>query len=377
MKIISITAFEVMVPTHPGAIESKGMNKPLHKLPVGTKDAWTVQFDELSKVLLKMELEDGIIGWGELYRAFNWDTIDSIAESILGKDINTFTLQDLPFHYCREYDGFECAIWDAYAKVHGLRVVDLLGGPVREKVKVGAWSGHRRMSDLGDLARKFEKQGYDCLKLKCDLEEDVVGWCQEIKKAAPSMSVILDPNERWETAGEARKRIHGLQEVGNMLCLEDPIPRWKLNEFSELRSFGAIPLALHISLPYIQHGQRINNAIDALQAKAVDGFNFNCGLADFQRLANVASAAGLPCWHGSEVDLGILEAAYVHSGAAAIACTWPSDIFGRMIRSHDLLKEPLQFNPPYVNLPQGLGLGIEPDEDAIRDHQINEKSYTL
>ena len=91
----------------------------------------------------------------------------------------------------------------------------------------------------------------------------------------------------------------------------------------------------------------------------------------------MASAAGLPCWHGSEVDLGILEAMYVHSGAAAKACTWPSDIFGRMIRSHDLLKEPLQFNPPYVNLPKGLGLGIKPDEDAIRDHQINEKSYTL
>jgi muconate cycloisomerase len=376
MKILSIQAFEVMVPTHPGAIESKGMHKPLHKLPVGTKDAWTVQFDELSKVLLKMELDEGTIGWGELYRAHTWDTIDSIAESLIGKDIRTFTLQDLPFHYCREYDGFECAIWDAYAKAHGLRVVDLLGGPVRKQVKVGAWSGHRRLSDVGDLAANFAAQGYDCLKLKCDLEDDVVGWCREIRKAAPDMSVILDPNERWETAGEARKRIHGLQEVGNMLCLEDPIPRWKLREFAQLREFGAIPIVLHISLPYIQHGQRINNAIDALQAGAVDGFNFNCGAADFQRLAHVASAAGLSCWHGSEVDLGILEAMYVHAGAASRACTLPSDVFGRMIRTHDLLKEPLQFNPPYVKLPDGPGLGIEPDEAAIKKHQINEKTYT-
>ena len=75
MKIISISAREVMVPTHPGAIESEGLNKPLHKLPVGTKEAWTVQFDELSKVLLKMELEDGTIGWGELYRAHNLSLI--------------------------------------------------------------------------------------------------------------------------------------------------------------------------------------------------------------------------------------------------------------------------------------------------------------
>ena len=377
MKINSITVHEVLVPAHPGAIESEGMNKPLHKLPVGTKDAWTVQFDELSKGLIKMELEDGIIGWGELYRDHNWKTVDSIAESIIGKDINSFTLQSLPFHFCREYDGFECAIWDAYAKAHELRVVDLLGGPVREQVKVGAWSGHRRLNDVGDLAGKYFEQGYDCIKLKCDLEDDVVGWCREIQRAAPYMSVILDPNERWESSGETRKRIYGLQEIGNMLCLEDPIPRWKLNEFSQLRSFGAVPIVLHVSLSNMQHGQRIDNAIDALQAEAVDGFNFNCGLADFQRLDHLASAAGLPCWHGSEIDLGILEAMYVHSAAAAKSCIWPSDIFGRMIRSHDLLQEPLKFNPPHVALPKGLGLGIEPDEDAIRQYQINEKSYKL
>lgn len=375
MKIRKITAHEVLVPTHPGAIESTGMNKPLHKAAVGASEAWTIQFDKLSKIMLKMELEDGIIGWGELYRDHDWRVVDRIAESLIGQDINTFTLQSLPFNFTREYDGFECAIYDAYAKAHGLRVVDLLGGPVKEKVKVGAWSGHRRMNDVGDVAKNYFEQGYDCLKLKCDLKDDVVGWCQEIKKAAPDMSVILDPNERWENAGETRKRIHGLQEVGNLLCLEDPIPRWKLNEFSKLRTFGAVPIALHISLPYIQHGQRIDNAIDAIQAGAVDGFNFNCGAANFQRLEHVASAVGLPCWHGSEVDLGILEAMYVHSAAAAKSCVWPSDIFGKMIRSHDLLKESLAFNPPFVQLPEGLGLGVELDMDAVRHYQVNEKTY--
>ncbi len=375
MKIIKITAHEVLVPTHPEAIESKGMNKPLHKAAVGAAAAWSIQFDELSKIMLKMELEDGIIGWGELYRAHDWRIVDSIAESLIGKDINTFTLQSLPFNFSREYDGFECAIYDAYAKTHGLRVVDLLGGAVKEKVKIGAWSGHRRIEDIGELAIKFAEQGFDCMKFKCDLDDDVVGWCQEIEKAAPGMNVILDPNERWENAGEARKRIDRLQEVGNLLCLEDPIPRWKLNDFSNLRTFGAIPITLHISMPYIQHGQRIDNAIDAILAEAVDGFNFNCGAANFQRLEHIASAVGLPCWHGSEVDFGILEAMYVHSAAAAKSCVWPSDIFGKMIRTDDLLKESLVFNPPYVQLPKGLGLGVELDMDAVKHFQVQEKTY--
>jgi muconate cycloisomerase len=48
-----------------------------------------------------------------------------------------------------------------------------------------------------------------------------------------------------------------------------------------------------------------------------------------------------------------------------------------MIRSHDLLKEPLKFKPPYVELPIGPGLGIEPDENAIQKYQINEKLYQI
>jgi len=77
------------------------------------------------------------------------------------------------------------------------------------------------------------------------------------------------------------------------------------------------------------------------------------------------------------MDLGILEAMYVHSAAAAKSCIWPSDIFGRLIRSHDLLKEPLKITPPFVELPEGLGLGIEPDEDAINQYQVNQKSYRV
>lgn len=375
MKIVNIHCFEIKVPARPGTVEGKDINKPLHKLPVGAKSGWTVQFDELPKLILKMELDSGIIGWGELYRDHNWKLVEDMIHTLLGLDINQICLQQLPFAFCREYDGFECAVWDAYAKAHNMRVVDLLGGPVRNKVRVGAWSSHRHLEEIGDLAKGFAEQGYDCIKFKADLEDDVVGWCAAIKEVAPNMEVILDPNERWLYPGEARKRAQALAEVGNVLCLEDPIPRWMLHEYALLRQTSAVPIALHVSLPYILHGQRIKDAIQALQAQAVDGFNFNGGLANFQRLDHIATAAGLPCWHGSEVDFGIMEAMYLHSSAAAESCIWPGDIFGRMIRSHDILKEPLKFEPPFAYLPEGLGLGVEPDEYIIRQLLIQEKSY--
>jgi len=377
MKIKHFTCYEVIVPTHEGVIESKGINKPLHKLPRGAKAGWSLQFDQLPKLILKMELSNGVVGWGELYRDHNWSIVEDIIQLLLGQDIRKLSLQKLPFTFCREYDGFECAIWDAYAKAHHLRVVDLLGGPVRDKVRVGAWSSHRHLEEIGDLAKGFMEQGFDCLKFKTDLEDDVVGWCQAIEESAPGMEVILDPNERWLYPGEVRKRAEALAEVGNVLCLEDPLPRWMLSEYARLRQFSAVPVALHVSLPYILHGQRIKDAIQALQTEAVDGFNFNCGLANFQRLDHIASAAGLPCWHGSEVDLGILEAMYAHSAAAAESCIWPSDIFGRLIRSHDLLKTSLKIEPPYVHLPKGAGLGVEVDEEAIAHFLVSKKEFTF
>ncbi len=377
MIIESITCYEVIVPAKAGMIASRGINKPLHKLPVGAKAAWSKQFDELPKLLIKMTLKNGLVGWGELYRDHNWNVVEDIINQLLGVNIEALTLQKLPMTFCREYDGFECAIWDAYAKSKGLRVVDLLGGPVRDKVKVGAWSSHRASDEIGDLAKSFSDLGYDCIKFKSDLDDDVMSWSQSIYAVNSDMKVIFDPNERWQHAYETKRRIDELSEIGNVLCLEDPIPRWQLEEYAALRAYGSIPIVLHVSLPYILHGQRIKDTIQAIQLKAVDGFNFNGGLANFQRLDHVASAAGMQCWHGSELDFGILEAMYVHSAAAAESCQWPSDIFGRLIREHDLLKTPLKMEPPFVHLPTGIGLGVEVDMDAVNNYLVTSKEYNL
>jgi muconate cycloisomerase len=189
------------------------------------------------------------------------------------------------------------------------------------------------------------------------------------------MQVILDPNERWDTPAETRRRLAELYPIGNVLCLEDPIPRWMLQEYATLKAASPIAIVLHVSLPYIHYGQRVYDAIRALQLHAVDGFNFNGGLVGFQQLDRIAAAAGLPCWHGSEIDLGILEAMYLHQCAAAPSCTWPSDIFGRLIREHDLLSAPLDLKPPLTTVPSGPGLGVELDRDAVRHYQTDVREY--
>lgn len=365
-RIRSFRFTEVVVPARPGAVETPGYNKPLHKIPLGGTPAWSMAFDRLPKLIIEMELADGTTGLGECYRAHDRRIVDEIAERLLGCDLREIPLQALPVAPCREYDGFECALWDAFARHHGIRIVDLLGGPARETVTVNAWTGQRReLGEIAELAARYHAQGFDCLKFKCDLEDDVEAWARAVAEAAPGMRTIFDPNERWNHPHEASLRMAALAEVGNVLCLEDPLPRWMFQEFARLRGTRPVAVAMHVSLPYIVLGNQRTDAVQALIHGAVDGFNFNGSIRGVRQLAALADLAGLPFWHGSEVDLGILEARYLHVAAASAACTWPSDIFGRLIREHDLLKHPLAIAPPLVRLPTGPGLGVELDQEAL------------
>ena len=46
-----------------------------------------------------------------------------------------------------------------------------------------------------------------------------------------------------------------------------------------------------------------------------------------------------------------------------------------MIRSHDLLSKPLEFDPPYVMVPDGPGHGAEPNMDAIDNHLVQCRTF--
>lgn len=377
IRIERLSFVEVVVPAREGAINSPSLAKPLHMLPVGGQQAWSVQFDALPKLILFLHASNGVVGLGEFYRDHDWARVEAISGGLLGLDIAQLPLQSLPLPLCREHDGFECAIWDAFAKSHDLPMHKLLGGAVREKVYVSAWSSHRTPEDAGHTARGFADQGFDCIKFKADLEDDVVGWAESIAADAPGMKIILDPNQRWENSGQARPLLRRLEAVGNTLLVEDPIPKWMVNDYADLRRWSAIPIVQHIALPYVYQGQRVHDAISLIEHRAVDGFNFNAGLALQRQLDGIAAAARLPSFHGSEVDLGILEAMYVHQAAASPSCTWPSDIFGGLIREHDLLSVPLAFDPPYVAVPEGAGLGVEVDRAALDKYTISQREFAL
>jgi L-alanine-DL-glutamate epimerase-like enolase superfamily enzyme len=124
----------------------------------------------------------------------------------------------------------------------------------------------------------------------------------------------------------------------------------------------------HISLPYTQD---IRDILPFVQADAVDGYNFNGSAFNSVLLAGISHLEGKSCWRGSEVDLGILEAMGLHIAAASINCTIPSDIFGELVRQDDLIREPIHFENGSAWVPQGVGLGVDLDEDALERFKTN------
>ncbi|MBV7340197.1 hypothetical protein KFU94_70725 [Chloroflexi bacterium TSY] len=106
-----------------------------------------------------------------------------------------------------------------------------------------------------------------------------------------------------------------------------------------------------------------NQVINTVKREATDVMNLNGATSEFVAMA---TTAGIDIWHGSGVDLGLLDASYVHAAACAPTCTLGSDIVGHFIREHHLLRTPLRFADGHVHLPQEPGLGVELDMEALQ-----------
>lgn len=371
MKIVSIELVEVMVPALAGRVNSPTTDKPLHKMVSGAASAWSLQFDELSKFMLVAKCDDGTLGYGESLRGADPAVLTAMAEALVGVAIEDLAWQSLPFAKTREYDALEVLVLDLLGKHAGLPVSALLGGTLRPAVAVGAWSGHRTPDDAGVVAARALAEGFDCLKLKCDLEDDIAAIAASILEATnPKFRVILDPNERFDEYRHAREIARKLEHLGNVLCLEDPLPRWDLASYRRLRETTDVPIAVHVALGYPSLGQRVEDVANTYKADAADIFNLSGCVSDFLRMGRFADIVHIPYWHGSEIDLGILEAAYVHVAAASAGCVLPSDILGRSVREHDLLVEPLAIHDGAVDVPGGVGLGVTIDLDALERYEM-------
>jgi len=365
--IVSVRATEVIVPAKPGSLNSETVldKDSAFAQKFLTGESWT-EFANQPKWIIEMTLTNGLTGVGETYRSASAGLISEAFRAFVGKDILKLNWRRLPVTDQRIYEAFESCVLDLIGKLLHVPVYQLLGGSYRDTVDCMGWTGRRTPEDAARKAFEAMQKGHKVFKFKCSDEDPVRLWTEEIKKrCGDGIKVLLDPNQRWNDVQTTMKLMEGV-EMDVMLGLEDPVLHADVEGFKYLRKQLGIPLYRHISLPYTQD---IRDMITFVRADAADGYNFNGSAFDCVLLAEIAHLEGKPCWRGSEVDLGISETMGLHIAAASINCTIPSDIFGELVRVDDLLAEPIVFQNGAAKVPQGDGLGIALDHNALQKYQ--------
>ncbi|MDA0708925.1 MAG: hypothetical protein O3B73_01795 [bacterium] len=357
MKITSVDIWTVIVPTLPGRVNSPQW------VP---KTGW----DEMPKHVVRLNTDTEFIGIGESARTVPIEQVRQGARQLLGKNPETLTLQNiyesrtdgteegLTVGQGPAYETFEIAVFDLVGRLQKRPVHALLGGAVRDRVRADYWMGSQTPEDGQRTVERGLKMGFKGIKIKCTIEEPMFERLKAIcEVAGPEFKVTVDPNERFRTAEQTIALAHRLEVLDNVEVFEDPIPKTDLEGYIQIHEAIKQPLAMHLG-----DGASI---LRGVQAGVLDCVNLGGGLVGFGRNATVAAASGLRCWHGSGVDLGIMETSFLHTASTVPNCTMASDFVGTWVREDDLVLEPLTFQEGFTPVPMKPGLGCELDVKAL------------
>lgn len=380
MRITHVEKWQVVVPCRAGILEREGR----------WYDPGLSTFDAVPKWIIRIHAECGLTGLGESVRGEPEASIDAGIETLVGTDPRALPLHRLPLPREASYTTFEMALFDLVGKAWGVPAYQLLGGARQTSVLVDYWATRSGVEESAAAAGEARRRGFHGIKIKAALASPGAGAVSaDVRSspgdhtryaalseddpiaervaairatAGPGFTITVDPNCRLYEP-ERALRIARALAPHDVLVLEDPLPwRGNLEAYARLREESPVPLAIHVFTP--------DAVLDAIRNEAVDYLNINGSMAEFVKMAWMAEQGGIPCWHGSGVDLGIRDASYLHASFAAGSCTLPGDIVGNFLREDDLIRQPILIRNGRVPLPEEPGLGVELDEEALQSYRI-------
>lgn len=221
MKIERIDIIEAVVPFEDGG--------------AGTGVTPT-RWNTLEFVLVRLETDTGIVGWGECFAYSCRQAVAAAARSMVAPLLQGRALSETPqeltlelqrkLHIFGRYgitmfaiSGFDIALWDIAAQAAGQPLSALLGPAQRSEV-----SAYASLTRYGDAAlvdkycRQALAQGYRHIKLH---EVDPAVLRAGRKACGPDIHISVDVNCSW-TEAAALERVAVLQEIG-AAWVEEPV----------------------------------------------------------------------------------------------------------------------------------------------------------
>lgn len=348
--------------------------------------------------LVKITAQDGQIGWGECCSYFPEATlataklVQGLGEIVVGQNILHTEkiwreLHDHTWWYGTgaglasiAISGIDIALWDLKGKVLDASVLDLLGGPVHDQMPAVA-SLHGTKSSIREMAEEiaahtetglhgakvgFGKRGEANLGFDHDRDIDFVRQVSDAIGPDKKLMIDLGVKNFWDIP-TAISRAKAFEEMG-VFWLEEPLGHDDPEGYAALRAATGIRIA---------YGEREWNARGV--KRIVDSGTVDVIGLDPGRVAGItgfAKAAEICAQSRRQANAHNFSTAIV--GAASQALSWSNPactmlelqpVYGPAQK--DLVDRPVWHENGYVPMPDGVGLGIEINEDLVASARMD------
>ncbi len=289
--------------------------------------------------------------------------------------------------YITALTGVEIALWDLCGKAVGLPVYQLLGGKVRDKVRIYCDSANHHPDDplAKQKLNEIEKMGFTAAKIDIDEARDPnrfdrVNWTANnaeidrmVKEVAfvretlgKGVELAVDMHGRYDaTTG---KRVAIELEPFRLLWLEEPVPAENIDVMRDIRQSTKTPICCGENL-FLRHGFR-----ELLEKRAADIIMPDIqkcgGLLESRKIADMAHTYYVPfAPHCVVSPIGTMASCHVCAAVPnflVLEWHWIS----RLQLWRDFVKEGEIIEKGYVTVTDRPGLGVEMNEEAARKSQM-------
>jgi galactonate dehydratase len=341
-------------------------------------------------LFLKIETDEGITGWGEPVVEGRAGTVaacvEELADHLIGQD--PLRIED---HWqvltkggfyrggpilSSAVAGIDQALWDIAGRFRGAPVHELLGGPVRDRVRVYSWIGGDEPARAAEHAAERLEQGFTAVKMNAggrlgplatarELDEVVARVAAVREVMGPDGEVAVDFHGR--TSPAIARQLCRLLEPLHPMFVEEPIVPELSADLRRICESTSIPIAT---------GERLYSRWDFRDvlpvgiAVAQPDLSHAGGISECRRIAAMAEAHGVtmaphcplgPIALAASVQLDLaVPNTLIQETSLGIHYNVGSDLLDYLVDA-----SAFRVAGGYLERPTAPGLGIEVDEKAI------------
>ncbi len=343
-------------------------------------------------LFLKIETDDGIVGWGEPVVEGKAATVKAAVEELMQALVNKDPM-NIEDHWNAMYRGgfyrggpilmsaiagIDQALWDIKGKYYNAPVYQLMGGKCRDKIKVYSWIGGDRPSEVGKAAAAVVAKGFTALKMNATEELQYVDSHEKIDKAvervasvreAVGISVGIGIDFHGRVHKPMAKILAKELEQFRPMFIEEPVVPENNEALREIAACTSIPIATgeRMFSRWQFKNLLVSGYVDIIQPD----LSHAGGITECKKIISMAEAfdvAAAPhCPLGPITLAASLQVdatchnVFIQEQSLGIHYNKEGDLLDYLVD-----KNVFNYENGFVPIPDKPGLGIEIDEDRVR-----------